>query len=131
MIMSDTLLTIKEAARKLGVHWQTVRNYIQKEQLKSFKFGRTIRIQKGDLDEFIKNLDTNNKSYIEIEKRYLLHNQKQFVQTLLDLDAEVTYQAHIIDHWFVPAHIRSLKQADYRYNEQRGCGIRLREQDNG
>jgi predicted adenylyl cyclase CyaB len=129
--MSDTLLTIKEVSLKLGVHWQTVRNYIQKNQLKAYKIGRTLRVQKEDLEAFIKNLEKNEKSYVEIEKRYLLHDATKLSHRLLELGGTVAYQAHIIDHYFLPANIRNQKQHDIWFNEKRGCGVRIREQDNG
>jgi len=47
------LITIKEAANQLKVHPNTIRNFINNGLLKSFKIGRTIRIQQIELDRII------------------------------------------------------------------------------
>ena len=45
--MSDRLLTIKEAATYLKVHWQTVRGLLKAGKLPYTKIGRNIRIQES------------------------------------------------------------------------------------
>ena len=129
--MSDTLLTIKEVSQKLGVHWQTVRSFIQKNKLKSYKLGKSVRVQKSDLDSFIQNLTNTTQSALEIEKRYLIQDITKFAKILLDEGGIISYQARLVDHWFLPAHIKSMSQHDVWFNKKRGCSIRIREQDNG
>jgi len=129
--MNDTLLTIKEASEVLNVHWQTVRNYIKKGKLKSYKVGRTVRIKRKDLDNFIdpKAKDTGKK--VEIELRYLLKDRKVLETRLLNLGAKIVYHGHVIDHWFIPKYIKSREQEEEWFDKNRGCGLRIREQDNG
>ena len=43
------LLTIKGAAQETGLHPNTVRNFIAKEQLKALRIGRSIRIERLEL----------------------------------------------------------------------------------
>ena len=40
----DKLLTIQEAADLIGVHYQTIRNWIKRGQIEYRQWGRTIRI---------------------------------------------------------------------------------------
>jgi excisionase family DNA binding protein len=48
------LITIKEAANQLKVHPNTIRNFIDNGLLKSFKIGRTVRIQQIELDKIVR-----------------------------------------------------------------------------
>jgi predicted adenylyl cyclase CyaB len=128
--MSDTLLTIKEAAKRLNVHWQTVRNYIKDGKLNSYKIGRNVRIRENDLRKFIRDKSQADKKY-EVEIRFVADDKKSIQERLIDLDAEITYHGHIIDHWFVPNRIKNLEQKDKWFNSARGYGLRIREQDNG
>lgn len=43
-------LTIREAAARIGVHYQTIRNWIQTGQLDCMKRGRTVRISRAALE---------------------------------------------------------------------------------
>lgn len=128
--MNDTLLSIHQAADILGVHWQTVRNYIEQNKLPSHKIGKLIRIQRTDLDKFINGIETLTEQ-IEIEQRYLIKSRKDLEKKLLDFGAIISYQAHVIDHWFLPINIKTREQHDEWFDKGRGCGIRIREQDNG
>jgi excisionase family DNA binding protein len=53
--MTDTekMLSVKEVSDYLGVTKITLYTWIKEDKLKAFKFGRSWRISKGDLDEFI------------------------------------------------------------------------------
>ena len=139
------MLTIKEAADKLGVHWQTVRNHIDKGDLKAYKIGRLIKIQEDDLQLFIdrssktpqfsdandsKNLSSSQSQDIEYELRYRVKNLKDVETKLLQIGAKVTNHMHIIDHWFIPINIKSRESHDIWFDQKRGCAIRIREQDN-
>lgn len=48
------LITIKEAASQLKVHPNTIRNFITNGLLKSFKIGRTVRIEQAELDRIVR-----------------------------------------------------------------------------
>ncbi|MBU0975436.1 MAG: excisionase family DNA-binding protein [Patescibacteria group bacterium] len=128
--MSDTLLTIKEAAKLLQVHWQTVRNHIKCGDLRAHKIGRVVRIKREDLDLFLSPQIQNNDR-IEIELRYLLKNRTLLEKKLINLGSKVVYHGHIIDHWYIPNRIKSAEQQEEWFDKNRGCGIRIREQDNG
>jgi predicted adenylyl cyclase CyaB len=70
------------------------------------------------------------KSQFEWEKRFLLHDRKEFEEKLSTLGAEVTYHAHVIDHWFLPKAIHSRAEHDKWFDEERKSGVRIREQEN-
>lgn len=53
MTDTDKLLNVKEVADYLGVTKITLYTWIKEEKLKAFKFGRSWRISKADLEEFI------------------------------------------------------------------------------
>lgn len=128
--MSDTLLTIKEAAKYLNLHWQTIRKYIKEGKIEASKIGRNIRIKKSELNKLLE--DQNQKEdKVEIEIRYKIHNRNQIEKNLLDLNAQLVYHGHIIDHWYVPNHIKTLEQKNEYYSSGKGYGLRIREQDNG
>lgn len=40
----ETLLTMQEAANLIGVHYQTIRNWIRHDQIEYRRWGKTIRI---------------------------------------------------------------------------------------
>ncbi|MDD3647878.1 MAG: CYTH domain-containing protein [Candidatus Dojkabacteria bacterium] len=128
--MSDTLLTIKESARVLKVHWQTIRNHIKCGDLKAHKIGRVVRIRREDIDRLL-NSTKPRKDKIEIELRYLFKDRKLLEKRLLDLGAKISYHGHIIDHWYIPNRIKSREQEEEWFDKNRGCGLRIREQDNG
>ena len=47
------LLTYQQAADALGVSPRTVWTLVNKDQLQAVRFGRTVRIDQRDLDDFI------------------------------------------------------------------------------
>lgn len=127
---SDSLLTIKEAAKLLKVHWQTVRNYIKEGKLAAIKIGRNVRIKQSEIDKFIHKTKDESKE-VEIEVRFIIENRKPIEQKLLDLDTKIIYHGHVIDHWFEPNYVKSMKQKEKLYDSTKGYGLRIREQDNG
>lgn len=46
---TENLLTIQEAADRLGVHYQTIRNWIDSGKLPAFQRGQTVRIPADSL----------------------------------------------------------------------------------
>ena len=128
--MSDNLLTVREAANYLKVHWQTVRNYINSGKLNSSKIGKNIRIRESDLQNFI-NKKRPAKQEHEIEIRFATKNRKLIEEKLLGIGAKIVYHGHIIDHWFTENRTKNLKEKDKHYESPIGYSIRIREQDNG
>jgi predicted adenylyl cyclase CyaB len=124
--MNDTLLSVKEAAEVLGVHWQTVRNYIEQGKIKSHRIGKLIRIQRSDINRFLHS-EIPVQTKIKIEKRFLVDDRKALEKKLLELGVSVTSQARLIDHWFIPRLIKSREQHDDWFDSGRGCGVRIRE----
>ena len=51
-------LTIKEAGKLIGVHYETIRRWHLEEGLKVYKFKRTLRIRKQDLLDFLSKNNT-------------------------------------------------------------------------
>lgn len=127
---SDRLLTVKEAAEYLKVHWQTVRSYIKIGKLKSLKIGRNVRIRESELARFIGSKGKRKKK-VEIEIRFIIKDRKKIEQRLIHIDAKITYHGHVVDHWFIPKRIKNMKQKDKYYDTGRGFGLRIRQQDNG
>lgn len=58
----DELLTIKEVAEFLKVSERTVRNWIDKGELKAFRFGLQYRIKKADFENFITNSEIKGEN---------------------------------------------------------------------
>lgn len=127
--MSDTLLTIKEAADFLKVHWQTVRSHLASKKLKSFKIGKNIRIRESDLQKFVSH-KKQGKTY-EVEIRFVSDKRAKIEEKLIKMGAKLIYHAHVIDHWFCPNHIKNSDQKNEEYESGRSFGLRIREQDNG
>lgn len=46
-------LSTKEAARRLGITPRTLYRLIDEGQIPAYKFGRVIRLQQSEVDEFI------------------------------------------------------------------------------
>lgn len=128
--MSDNLLTVKDTANLLKVHWQTVRNYINSKKLKASKVGRNIRIRESDLQNFV-DKNKSKKQEHEIEIRFATKNRKAIEEKLLEIGAKIIYHGHIIDHWYAPNFIKNMHQKDKFYETSKGYGVRIREQDNG
>lgn len=129
--MSDTFLTLKETADELGVHWQTVRNYIQKGHLPAFKIGRTLRIRRSDIDKFVRSEEPEqDKQLHEIELRFLLPDRQKTEDKLRKLGAKISQHSHIIDYYFCANHIENIKQQDTWYNSPKGFSARIRLMDN-
>lgn len=51
--MEDKFITVKEAAKRLGLHVMTVYKLIKSKKLKGYCFGRAYRVLENDLDAFI------------------------------------------------------------------------------
>lgn len=57
--MSDSLMTIAQAAEYLKVCDKTVRRLITRQELAASKVGKSWRIQKADIDKYLS--ETRNK----------------------------------------------------------------------
>lgn len=128
--MSDSILTIKDAAKYLKVHWQTVRSYIKRGDLRVLRVGRFIRIREREIQRFISKREKEQEK-LEIEIRFLLYDRKRVEKKLIDLNAKVIFQGHVVDHWYVPNSIKNNQQKNDWYESGKGYGLRIREQDNG
>lgn len=49
------MLSLKEAAQKLGVHWKTVRNWILNGQIKATKLGSYWKISEEEVEYILQN----------------------------------------------------------------------------
>jgi excisionase family DNA binding protein len=59
-MQDDTeMLTVEEVAKQLKVHIRTVRKWIQDGELIAMNIGRGYRINKSDLQSFIKSRQTD------------------------------------------------------------------------
>ncbi len=52
--MNSVFLTVKEISKLLKLNDLTIYEYIRNGKLKAVKFGRTYRVEKKNLDKFIK-----------------------------------------------------------------------------
>lgn len=50
--MEEKLLSVSQTAEKLGVKNGSIYKFIREGQLQCFRFGRCIRISRGDLSTF-------------------------------------------------------------------------------
>jgi len=57
------MLTLKEVAKRLNLHYNTIYSYIKSGDLKAIKFKRVYRVEEQELDKFIK----NNKFRIQLK----------------------------------------------------------------
>ena len=55
------MLTVEEVAKQLKVHIRTVRKWIQDGELIAMDIGRGYRINKADLQAFIKSRQTDRR----------------------------------------------------------------------
>jgi excisionase family DNA binding protein len=53
LTMHQELLTIKEAAQILRIHWHTVYEWVYLKKIPYVKFGRVIRIPRDELEKLI------------------------------------------------------------------------------
>ena len=53
-------LTPREVAEELGMHRDSIYNFIRSGELRAFKLGESLRISRNDLDEFITSNAANN-----------------------------------------------------------------------
>ena len=59
--MSDVILTVAQAADYLKVCEKTVRRLISKQELAASKVGKSWRIQKADIDNYLNENCNKNK----------------------------------------------------------------------
>ena len=52
--MEDEFISVEDAAKRLGLHPDSIRRFIRNRELKAFRFGGVYRIRKVDFEEFIK-----------------------------------------------------------------------------
>lgn len=57
--LSENFLTPKQIAEILQLNIITIYSYIRNKQLVAIKFGRTYRVTKDDLDNFLSSLKTS------------------------------------------------------------------------
>lgn len=61
-IMEDKkLLSLKEAAEMLGIHYTTMRQYARRGKFPVIRIGRLLKIEAKDIEEYIK----KNKIFLE------------------------------------------------------------------
>ncbi len=59
--MSDVILTVAQAAEYLKVCDKTVRRLIAKQELAASQVGKAWRIQKSDIEKYLKENSNRNK----------------------------------------------------------------------
>jgi putative molybdopterin biosynthesis protein len=55
------LLSLKEAAEMLGIHYTTMRQYVRKGKFPVVRIGRLLKIEAKDIEEYIR----KNKTVLE------------------------------------------------------------------
>jgi excisionase family DNA binding protein len=55
------MITLKEVADRLGLHINTVRRYIREGKIPVVKFDKAMRVEKKDLEKFIRERKTGVK----------------------------------------------------------------------
>lgn len=59
-VADDTPLELAEAARELGVHYQTAYRWVREGALRAVKVGKSYRVQRRDLDRFVQRRDSGS-----------------------------------------------------------------------
>ena len=59
--MPEEMLTIKQVADELHVHYETVRGWIQSGELVALEIGRGYRISRTDLEDFKRRRRTDHR----------------------------------------------------------------------
>lgn len=59
--MEKEYLTVSQVSKILQVHWQSVLNYIRRQDLTAIRIGRGYRIDRAELDRFISERSTKAK----------------------------------------------------------------------
>jgi len=95
MTSSDNLVSIEQAAKYLGVHWQTVRRHIKTKKLPIVKIGRAIRIRQTDLETFVKGQVPHGHIH-EIEIRFVTKNRRKIESNLIKMGAKLVTSAQDI-----------------------------------
>lgn len=127
MINSDKLLTIKESALYLKVHWQTIRNYIKNGDITAIKFGHNVRIHQSELDRFVANQESINEEST-IELRYKCNDLITIENILIKIGSKLLYHGELTDHWYVPNEINDSIHTNIWFETGKGQGVRIREQ---
>jgi len=122
----EDLYTIQQVAEHLKVHYQTVRNLIQQNQIMTIKIGRNIRIPASELEKF----SPKKVHSIEIELRYIIKNKEKTEGKVRELGAKLTNHSHIIDHYYCDIHTTNLAEKDKIFNSAQGFAPRIRLIDN-
>ncbi|NTU60907.1 MAG: helix-turn-helix domain-containing protein [Caldiserica bacterium] len=52
------LLSLKEAAEMLGIHYTTMRQYVRRGKFPVVRIGRLLKIEAKDIEDYIKNNKT-------------------------------------------------------------------------
>jgi excisionase family DNA binding protein len=52
------LLSLKEAAEMLGIHYTTMRQYVRRGKFPVVRIGRLLKIEGKDIEDYIKNNKT-------------------------------------------------------------------------
>lgn len=53
-VTEEEFLTIREAGKLIGVHYETIRRWHLREGLKTYKFKNTLRVKRQDLLDFLR-----------------------------------------------------------------------------
>ncbi len=57
--MADKLLSTKQVAELLGLHEETIRQYIKRGELLAHRIGKEYRIKEAEIDRFLKERETS------------------------------------------------------------------------
>ena len=52
--MDDEFISVEDAAKRLGLHPDSIRRFIRKKQLPAYRFGGVYKIKSSDFEKFIK-----------------------------------------------------------------------------
>jgi excisionase family DNA binding protein len=52
--LDDEFISVEDAAKRLGLHPDSIRRFIRTKQLPAYKFGGVYKIKKSDFEKFIK-----------------------------------------------------------------------------
>jgi len=65
-------------------------------------------------------------SNLEVELRYKVYDTEALIKRLAQVGIIVTKKEHLIDQWFMPAHVKSQAEEHAWFDENRGIAWRVR-----
>ena len=88
-------ITVKEAACRLGVHVNSVYNYIDKGSIKAEKVGKSYIVDSGDIDSLLNKRELTSKSFATFRGALLASISKDIDELISRINHKFSDSAYI------------------------------------